>query len=77
MGKNKQKMWEAEHKKLSEVNPLGSGGLIQPFQHRSPVFGTNYLEIEWFVPNNGAAVLKGLRGGGAAGMTTTATAVTA
>ena len=38
---------------------LGVCGLIEPFQDRSPVFGTNYLEFDWFVPKNGAAVLKG------------------
>ena len=38
------------------------------FQYRSPVLGTNYLEFDWLVPENGTAVLKkGRRGRGGAG----------
>ena len=30
----------------------------QPTQDRSPLFGTNYLEFEWFAPKTGTAVPK-------------------
>ena len=38
-----------------------SAVVLGKFQdHRSPVFGTNHLELEWFAPQKGTAVLNGL-----------------
>ena len=37
-----------------------SAKLGKPLQDRSPVLGTNYLQLDCFVPNSGTAVLKGL-----------------
>ena len=36
--------------------------VLNPVEDRSLVLGTNYLQFEWFVPQNGTAVLKGLSG---------------
>ena len=55
-------------KKIEKTSKITNGrsndiGLL-PFQDGSPVLGTNYLEFDRFVPNNGTAVLKRLRSPG-------------
>ena len=46
-----------EKKNASEI--LSQGVLYEPFQYRSLVWETNYLEIEWFVTKTGPQSSKG------------------
>ena len=68
--------WQFHHNKNCEVVCAGDlvraffvgfwffqryGSQFKPFRTAVPCWGTNYSKFEWFVPNNGTAVLKGLR----------------
>ena len=35
---------------------------LSPFRTAAPVLGTNYMNFDWLVSQNGAAVLTGLGG---------------
>ena len=73
MGWKKKKKKNGTHKKLpgiyssiftnnnlSYLLQVPGNGKILPLSGRSPVLGTNYSELEWFVTENRTAVLKGL-----------------